>query len=128
MKRIALLGLVLVALVRADSLNCRLVGNCGTPGKAWDLVVNGNYAYVADLDSGLRVIDVSDPTHPVETSHCDMPGLAVGVHVVGNYAYVADFAAGLRVMDVSDHAHPVETGYFDTPGHAFGVRVIGKYA
>jgi hypothetical protein len=64
-----------------------------------DVEVVGGLAYVADFDSGLRVIDVSDATAPVELGALDTPGLALDVEVVGGLAYVADGGSGLRVID-----------------------------
>ncbi|MEO0070249.1 MAG: hypothetical protein ABIK18_05610, partial [candidate division WOR-3 bacterium] len=86
------------------------------------------YAYVADRDSGLRVIDVSNPANPNEVGYYNTLGEANGVAVVGSYAYVADERAGLRVISIADPAHPNEVGYYDTPGYALGVAVSGNYA
>ena len=36
------------------------VGSADTPGEAWDVAIAGNLAYVADRDSGLQVIDITD--------------------------------------------------------------------
>lgn len=38
------------------------------------VAVAGPYAYVADGYGGLRIVDVSDPTHPKEVGFYDMPG------------------------------------------------------
>ena len=54
------------------------------------VAVSGNYAYVADDESGLRVIDITNPSSPFEAGYYDTPGYASGVAVAGNYAYVAD--------------------------------------
>ena len=83
---------------------------------------------MADGDSGLRVIDVSNPTNPQEIAYYDTPGSARGVYVTGGYAYVADGDSGLRVIDVSNPPYPREIGYYDTPGNAHGVHVTGNYA
>ena len=54
-----------------------------------DVEVVGDLAYVADdRYSGLRIIDVSDPTFPVELGALDTPGYARDVEVVGDLAYV----------------------------------------
>jgi hypothetical protein len=90
--------------------------------------VAGNYAYVANGDSGFRVISVSDPANPTEVGYCGTPSRAEGVAVDGDYAYVADLAAGLRVISVSDPANPVEVGSCETPGNAEGVTVVEDYA
>ena len=59
------------------------------PGIVGGVVVSGNYAYVADGHSGLRIIDVSNFSGLTEVGSCYTLG-AVGVAVSGNYAYVAD--------------------------------------
>ena len=123
------LGLLLVAVAPAQvSSGIQLIGGCDTPGEAISVAVSGDYAYLADGDSGLRVISVADPAHPAEVGHCVTPGWAHGVAVNGNYAYVADYDSGLRVVSVADPAHPVEVGHSYTPGLACGVAVNGDRA
>ncbi len=46
------------------------------------------------VDSGLRIIDVSDPTTR------DTPDSASGIAIRGRYAYVADANGGLQVIDL----------------------------
>jgi hypothetical protein len=65
---------------------------------AWDVTVAGIYAYVADVTEGLRVIDVSTPSAPVEVGFADTPGSAEGVAVAVGFVFVADNAAGLAVF------------------------------
>jgi hypothetical protein len=36
----------------------------------------GDLAFVADVDSGLHIVDVSDPSGPVEVGSLDIPGFA----------------------------------------------------
>ncbi|TKJ41068.1 hypothetical protein CEE37_05220 [candidate division LCP-89 bacterium B3_LCP] len=91
-----------------------------------DVAVSGDYAYVAS--TGLRVIDISDPAHPVEVGYCLTPGFCYDVVVSGEYAYVANNYDGLRIIDVTNPSNPVETGFCDTPGRAHGVDVQGDYA
>jgi hypothetical protein len=77
-----------------------------TSGYAWDVQIVGNYAYVADLDSGLQIIDISNPAAPTFKGNYDTSGYAYGVQIVGNYAYVADYEGGLQILDVSDFTNP----------------------
>jgi len=42
------------------------VAHVDTPGLAYGVAVSGGFAYVADYNQGLRVIDVSTPSAPVE--------------------------------------------------------------
>ena len=60
--------------------------------------------YVADHFAGLRIIDVSTPSSPVEVGFSSGTGEANDVDVVGIYAFVA--AAGLQVIDVSNPFSP----------------------
>ena len=68
----------------------------------------GNYAYVADWDSGLQIINISNPNAPVLAESYDTSGLAYEVEVVGNYAYVADGEGGLKILDVSDFTRTLD--------------------
>ena len=42
-----------------------------------DVVVSGNYAYVANGEDGLQVIDVRNPAAPVRVGGYDTPGVAL---------------------------------------------------
>jgi hypothetical protein len=75
-----------------------LVGSYNTPGDAYGVAVAGLYAYVADYDAGLRVVNVSNPAAPFEVGSYDSLGNAIGVAVAGSYAYVGDAFAGLEVL------------------------------
>ena len=104
---------------------------CNTPERARAVAVSGDYAYVACADnrgSGLQVVDISDPAHPVIAGSCDTSGYANGVFVSGGYAYVADDASGLHVINISDPTSPSIVGSYDTSGYAKGVFVSEGYA
>jgi len=112
-----------------DAGNIRtIIGSGDTPGKAWDVAVVGNTAYVADRDSGLQVIDISTSSNPVIIGSKDTPGEAYGVMVVGDTAYVADKDSGLQVIDISTSSNPVVIGSKDTSGEAYDVTVVGETA
>jgi len=122
------LGLLLVGSApAADSLNVRLIGELDLPSYECGVAVVGDLAYVADFDSGLRVISIADPVRPVEIGYCDTPGQAYQVAVADRFAYVADYSAGLRIISVADPADPADAGHCDTPGHAYGVAVDGDF-
>jgi len=106
-----------------------LVGSYDTPGSARGVFVAGDYAYVSCWDSGLVVVNVSDPANPslaggIETS----PGHAWDAHLQGEYAYIADdYLGGLMIADISDPVQPVIVGCYDTPGWAYNLEVDGNY-
>jgi len=69
------------------------------------VAVAGSYAYVADGNWGLQVIDISDPASPTIAGDVYTPGYASGVAVAGSYAYVADGNWGLQIL-------PAQCGLF----------------
>jgi len=122
-----LLVSALVGIAQADSLNVRFIGGIDTD-QAWCVEVSGDYAYVADYSSGLRVISVADPAHPDTVGRCNSLGRTHGVAASEGYAYVVAGASGLWVISVADPAQPAAVGHYDTPGLAWGVAVVGDFA
>ena len=53
---------------------------------------------VADGDSGLQIIDVTNPANPSWRGAYDTMGFAYGVSVVGSLAYMADGEGGLLIL------------------------------
>ncbi|MBD3163477.1 MAG: T9SS type A sorting domain-containing protein [Candidatus Eisenbacteria bacterium] len=83
------------------------LGFLSLPRTPRDLVVSGDYAYVANRIEGLKVIDVSDPANPLEAGgYPDVYSIAWQIEVAGDYAYVANSANGLTVLDVTDLSDP----------------------
>jgi len=77
------------------------VGHCYVTGLIRDIYIVGDYAYVADGDSGLQIIDISTPSAPSLTGTYNTGGSAAHrVDVSGDYAYLVD-GSGLRIIDVS---------------------------
>ena len=50
----------------ADPATATETGRYDSPGTAHDVAVSGDVAYVADGFDGLRIVDVSDTSNPVE--------------------------------------------------------------
>jgi len=98
----------------------------GVDGDASHVAVSGNYAYLADHGSGIRVVDITDPNAPTVVGHVDVPGWFVSMAVEGDHAYVSD-GTTLHVIDVSDPAAPRVVGAVDTPGAGGSVAVSGHY-
>ncbi len=100
-----------------DSLNVSLVAQIH---HNWDFAagidVQDDIAYVATFETGLRILDVSDPTSPVELGYFFREAYCTDVKVSGNTAYVL-FAndegwadGGLSILDISDPSNPEEIG------------------
>ncbi len=114
-----------------DSLNASIIGRWNNSGSANDVAVNGNYAYVADGLSGLRIIDISTPSLPVEVGFWDTDGYTLRVTTDGNYAYISDSGEGLRIIDISTPSAPSEVGFYKNTSQQYsganGAFVRGNY-
>ncbi len=122
----------LVILDISDPLNPSFVGSID-PGwylsqSAYDVVVVGNTAYMADAE-GLFIIDVSDPTNPLEIGSLETDWSCMAVDVVQSYAYLANDHDGMLVVDIStDPANPELVADIGTIGYAKDLDVEGNYA
>ncbi|HLB95304.1 MAG TPA: hypothetical protein VJK26_00125, partial [Patescibacteria group bacterium] len=96
-------------------------------GSVNDLTIEGNYLYAADGNT-LKIINIQNPSQPVQVSSLNLPDYASGLAVTGGKAYIADSLAGLVIVNVSNPSAPTISGQTDTPGYAFGVAVSGSIA
>jgi len=110
----------------SDPLLPSLVGGVQQPDVPWCVSVAGSHAYVG-LESGLAVVDVSDPANPVVTGS-SLGWFSYGVDVAGNLAVVAAASGGVRVVDVSDPFAPVLVGTVPVSGWAYEVEISGDRA
>ena len=118
---------VITVLVRV-SAGFYFISDFYTPGMAYDVFIQGNYAYVATGEEGLRIINVQNPADPYSEGYFNTSGFAQGIFVSGNYAYVADGQNGLQIVDISVPSIPDSAGWFNTPGYSEDVFVSGNYA
>ena len=85
------------------------VGKVVLPGAVMDIALFGQYAYVAALEGGLQVVNISNPAAP---SICGFYSTtngasAEGIAILGGLAYVADRNAGLEIFDLGNPVVPV---------------------
>jgi hypothetical protein len=69
------------------------------------------YLAVANDDSGLQIVDISDPAHPALRSYFATDGRAGGVAISGSAAIVAfggnsDTSGGMMTISLTDPIHP----------------------
>jgi hypothetical protein len=99
-----------------------LLGNCLLPDGD-ELDVSGDFVYVAAVDEGLQIVDVSDPTQPFIAGSYSASGPVVMVKVNGDYAYLAVQEGSLVILDVSDPTNPQLVNSFATGGYIQCVTV-----
>jgi hypothetical protein len=98
------------------------------------VTIQGNYAYVTDMENGLYIYDLSDTLQPVQVGllRSDMNssetpwGGAMDVAVDGTHAFIAAYSGALVVVDVSDPTHPALTGYVPIVGDPRAIAISGN--
>lgn len=98
------------------------------PANPKGVSVQGDYAYVACDEVGLRLIDISDINNPAEYSSIVLDGVSLSVRVKDDYAYVASDRSGLYVVDVTDKSNPVQVAQINTSGRSKDIHIAGNYA
>jgi hypothetical protein len=87
-----------------------LISSLQTPGSAWDVWVHDGFAYLADFDAGMTVVDVSNPAEPLlvgTTTWVDHDQTAEIIRGEGEVVFIAAGPLGLVIIDVSDPYQPV---------------------
>jgi hypothetical protein len=108
-----------------------------------DLQASGDYVYAAFGAGQIRVIDVSEPAAPRETSVIDLDGFAIAITLEGDLLYVTKSDAETRmlqlsIVDISNPESPelldtvVTTSFFGFGGASYAYcfahpQVIGDY-
>ncbi|MFZ2633065.1 MAG: hypothetical protein WA081_08375 [Desulfosalsimonadaceae bacterium] len=110
-----------------DEFHMAPVSYFETPGAASGMSLSGNRVYVADGNSGLLIVDITDLTKPAAAGTFAASG-AHSVTALGTIAFVSDAEAGLRRIDAANPSALAVTHRFDSPSDADGVFVDGDLA
>lgn len=85
-------------------------------GGRHEIYLKGNYAYIAAVDAGMTVIDISDPTFPTLAAKYEVPGNAYDVFLKDSNLYAAFGYNGLHILDISTPNAPTLKGHYGTSG------------
>src|SRR5262245_11775920 len=132
---LVLLLIVMTFGLAAPAVALVTAGGLDTPDLAIDIELVEGVAYIADYPSAstnqggsLRIVDVSDPEHPVELGSSASPVGPRALQVAVGLVFVADGDAGLRILDASNPAAPSDLSLLSLPGFAYGVELAGERA
>ena len=76
--------------------------------------------------STLYVVDVGDPTRPVERGAYPLPTVAWRLAVDGTRAYLAGEST-VRALDISDPLQPQDRGWYELPGFIQSLAAYGDH-
>ena len=83
-----------------------------------DITVDSAIVYVSGTSTtgGVHMIDVSDPSNPVEVGIYDPPYYVHDAHVHGNLLFASALSVGLDIVDITDKSNPVLLSHISHPG------------
>jgi hypothetical protein len=112
----------------------------GLPADARDVALQGNFAFVADFNSNLTSVDITNPAQPiyVASAGASATGFLADVVISGNFAFGADatFGGGVPIVNVGNPAVLAALSVLTFPSgdsrgfkeaHATGVAVDAAY-
>ena len=114
----------------------QLLGQISTSGIISDIAKEGNYVYLAEEDSGLKIIDVSNLTNPVQISELLLPRPAIRLIVNNQTVFIADgeydygtvwTCGGLRIVDVTNPFNPQPLGSYTFSSSRCLIAQKGNY-
>jgi hypothetical protein len=98
-----------------------------TGGTTDNLCISGDYCFMANMQRGLQIIDISNPLEPGYIGCFDsLRALAVAVR--GNLVYLTDTDNKIDILGVSDPRSPGLLGSCSVPGSLCDIAIEGDYA
>ena len=92
-------------------------------------VIKGDFLYLADTVNGLRALDITDASQPVQVGSFSQLSYARRLVIKDDYAYVATASEGaMYVINVADPFSPYQVSKFQADGIAVDVVLNGNYA
>ena len=107
----------------------RIVSQRDVPGSAYRIVdaASPASAYVAALEGGLHIFDITSPAVPRPVGSYTTQGNATGVRVAGDRAYLLDSGVGVTVLDVSEPREPKLHGVYENDALPIDLQVNENY-
>lgn len=103
-----------------------------TGGFTYDVLVKDDIAYLSVAKepgpSELLILDVSDPTNPMELGSYDEIGYPDQLVVVDEIVFITDRFGPLCIINVTDPSNPEKIGEYNGSGETYDIEVVGDIA
>lgn len=100
-----------------------ITGICNLPGYSRDVYIDNGYAYVANGQGGLQIVDIDSVKVAGSIS---LPGYERGVTTADTCAYLAAGSEGFVIVNIKDKQNPIIVGY-DSWFTAYDVHYSNGY-
>ncbi len=114
-----------------DVANLSVKGSLEEPGDdhyATEVEIVGNYAIYADMDDGLKIIDITNPLNPTKLNDYDHVNFnTADIAINDTYVYVSNLDLNrIEVLDLSNIYIPTMIGYYqDAVNGPSDIKVVG---
>jgi len=103
--------------------------------RAVDVLLQDTIAFVSDRNNGLRIINISDKTDPVEVCSLSFNGYPYKMALKDSLLFIGlcpEYSSGdsasIRIVNISNVKNPTETGHFCLPGsEALDILIKNAY-
>jgi hypothetical protein len=94
----------------------------------YDIAIRGNYAYIADFDSYLYVLDISNPYYIFKLDSLAPDDEVSSVDLIDNtHLAMCDWSAGFEIVDISNPLNISVIAEKETPGFTHSASTDGRY-
>ncbi len=106
----------------------KVANKIATFGDANDVIVDGNYAYVAQGEVGLAIFDISNPKNPtlVTNQSVGLKGYSTKLLKKDNIIYLAAGGSGFNIVDITD-LNNIQVNNQNINGKLVNVHLMGNY-
>lgn len=104
------------------------VASIGTDGVVRDMLIEGDFLYIADGSGWMRVINIEKPHKPKLSGQVELKSEIKAIHYNDDHIYIAAGWAGIHIVDVSEPEAPSLVNSYKSGGYALDVVVVGNTA
>jgi hypothetical protein len=91
-----------------------------------DIAVRGDYAYITSGSTGLQIMDISNPEHPIQVGCYTDLGEVTTIDISGEYAYLT-WSHVFAILDISEPSEP-ELVFVDHMDYSIdAIKISGDY-
>jgi len=118
-----------------NGLNILDISNVSKPVKIGNLkydrirnfIATNNLVFLVDVGKGLKVVDISDKTNPVEVTLVDETEGAASVEIDGNRLFLGFFNGLTKIFDIADPRSPNLLTTIKCPDEVLGLVAADNY-
>ncbi|WP_169816857.1 LVIVD repeat-containing protein [Kangiella sediminilitoris] len=99
------------------------VASISTDGVVRDMLIEGDYLYIADGSGWMRVINVRNPANPKLSGKVRLNSEIKSIHFHDNNIYIAAGWTGIHIINVSNAEKPILVNTYKSGGYVLDIVV-----